>query len=399
MRSDSSLLQKQSRPSLSEYLETRKRSNTGGTDDNDEDEYHLVLNGIVLAVADSCVEISKELRRLPFLLADQDNDLDHMDELNATLPTEVTSESSNINVQGEIQKPMDIIANEMFLKNVRPLVATMISEEEESVIVGNLMSPKTSSFSPSFHVAFDPLDGSNNLDVNMPTGSIFGIYMERRQETKQQHEDDGSYSNDTTPIDTKSGFWLGSPTRSTLVAAGYAVYSSSTEMILSFGDNVVGFTLLDDDEGDGVEIFRLTRPSIVCPDRGPYYSLNEAREPDWPVGLQRWVYDAKRGLTPYKRTYSSRYVCSLCADFHRTLLQGGWAGNPRPHLRLLYEAAPLAFVVEAAGGRGSDGENNLLDICPKGLHARTCVFLGGKADIEDLESYGDIQQGGKQYSA
>merc|ERR1712238_478170 len=113
-------------------------------------------------------------------------------------------------------------------------------------------------------------------------------------------------------------------------------------------------------------------------------------EPDWPDGLRRWIHDAKRGLTPSKTKYSSRYVCSLCADVHRTILKGGWAGNPRPHLRLLYEAAPLAHVVEGCGGRGSDGVKNLLDVTAPplvgggggsrggggGLHHRVPVFLG-----------------------
>ena len=116
--------------------------------------------------------------------------------------------------------------------------------------------------------------------------------------------------------------------------------------------------------------------------------------------MRQWVSDAKRGQTTTGKTYSSRYVCSLCADLHRTLLAGGWAGNPRPHLRLLYEAAPLGFLIEAAGGRASDGRQGLLEIIPEGLHDRVCVFLGSKDDIEDLESYQDVQQiEAKRYEA
>jgi fructose-1,6-bisphosphatase I len=139
--------------------------------------------------------------------------------------------------------------------------------------------------------------------------------------------------------------------------------------------------------------FCLSRTRIKCPPHGPYYSLNEAREPDWSPSLQQWIADAKTGRTATKQTYSSRYVCSLCADFHRTLLQGGWCGNPRPHLRLLYEAAPLAFVMEAAGGSGTDGTSkHLLDVVPEGLHDRLSVFLGSSEDIADLVSYGDVRQ-------
>merc|ERR1711879_672102 len=105
----------------------------------------------------------------------------------------------------------------------------------------------------------------------------------------------------------------------------------------------MGYTL---DVANGRE-FVLTQPTICCPLHGPYYSLNDAREPDWPPGLKRWVHDAKRGKTPSGTKFSARYVCALVADVHRTMLRGGWAGNPRPHLRLLYEAAPLAFVAEA----------------------------------------------------
>lgn len=196
-----------------------------------------------------------------------------------------------------------------------------------------------------------------------------------------------------------------------LVVAGYALYSSSTELVMALPvastseSAVFGFTLNPRQRVGGGTVkemaaaFQLSRREIQCPSFGPYYSLNEAREPDWPQGLKDWVSDAKRGQTTLGRTHSSRYICSLCGDFHRTLLVGGWAGNPRPHLRLLYEAAPLAFVVEAAGGRGSNGQMDLLDISPQGLHDRTCVFLGSTDNIEDLLSYKDIQQGSTSYKA
>eukprot|EP00534_Pseudo-nitzschia_fraudulenta_P006456 CAMPEP_0201193284 /NCGR_PEP_ID=MMETSP0851-20130426/146513_1 /ASSEMBLY_ACC=CAM_ASM_000631 /TAXON_ID=183588 /ORGANISM="Pseudo-nitzschia fraudulenta, Strain WWA7" /LENGTH=259 /DNA_ID=CAMNT_0047479751 /DNA_START=46 /DNA_END=825 /DNA_ORIENTATION=- len=259
----------------------------------------------------------------------------------------------------------------------------MASEEEESVIY----SDGDGNRKFSYEIAFDPLDGSGNLDANLPTGSIFGIAP---CNTRNSNSQDGNQPNFSRP-------------GSALAAAGYAHYSSSTELMVSFGndhpDGVVGFTLSgsgDQPEDD----FLLSRKNICCPSHGPYYSLNEAREPDWPDGLRRWIYDAKRGKTTTGKTYSSRYVCSLCADLHRTLLKGGWAGNPRPHLRLLYEAAPLAFLIEAAGGKGSDGKQNLLDIVPEGLHDRVCVFLGSRDDIEDLEIYGDIQQvQSKRYEA
>mmetsp|Transcript_48961 Transcript_48961/g.158597 ORF Transcript_48961/g.158597 Transcript_48961/m.158597 type:complete len:239 (-) Transcript_48961:429-1145(-) len=210
-------------------------------------------------------------------------------------------------------------------------------------------------------------------------------------------------------------------TRLAASASRYALYTASTELVLSLGSaahsegngvgdgrgetpgggcKALGFTL--DPAGRGAAgggRFVLTRPSLRCPARGPYYSLNDAREPDWPQGLRRWVHDARRGLTPSRTKFSSRYVCALVADVHRTLLRGGWAGNPRPHLRLLYEAAPLAHVAEACGGRASDGVRCLLDVVPEGLHDRVPVFLGSAEDVAELEAYGDVQQGPTVYSA
>jgi fructose-1,6-bisphosphatase I len=333
------------------------------------------LYDVMVAVAESCADVSYSLK------------------------THALKNYSNItttvNVQGEQQKRMDVFANDIFIRNLEYVnaVAAMASEEEEAVIYGkgngssngngDNNNASASGGTRSYEIAFDPLDGSGNLDVNLPTGSIFGIAPFGRNGNERPFSRPGS----------------------ALVASGYALYSSSTELVVSFGndhpDGVVGFTL--DESWDYDErsfVFLLSRIGIRCPPHGPYYSLNEAREPDWPNGLKRWISDAKRGITPTGRTYSSRYVCSLCADLHRTLLEGGWAGNPRPHLRLLYEAAPLAFLIEAAGGRGSDGTKDLLEIEPGGLHDRVCVFLGSKEDIDDLESYGDIQQlQAKRYEA
>lgn len=302
------------------------------------------------------------------------------------------------NVQGETQKGMDVVANEIFKDALRGKVAAMASEEEEGVIFlsGEEGGDNGAGFGQSsqafrYEVAFDPLDGSSNLDSNLPTGSIFGVYAH-------------------SPGDSRH--FRGSARR-TLVAAGYALYSSSTELVLSLPASphkppggggsagstgsacrCMGFTL---DPGRGR--FVLSRRSLACPARGPYYSLNDAREPDWPAGLRRWVNDAKRGATPSATRYSSRYVCALVADVHRTLLTGGWAGNPRPHLRLLYEAAPLAHIAEACGGAASDGVRDLLDIEPAGLHDRTPVFIGSRDDVAELVAYGDVQQKAASYGA
>ena len=333
-RNNNDNIQKKKR-SLSDYLKEEKV---------EED-----LSRVIEAAARACSQVSNELRNLPLL-------------------HDINEDGGDINVQGEEQKGMDVRANIIFLQELNPVVASIVSEEEEDIVVGTNSDMK-------YSIAFDPLDGSSNLDITSPTGSIFGIYRHKNNDA--------------------NGSCFEIPARQSLVAAGYTVYSSATELVLAgLCKGVVGFSLDVEDD-----MFRCSRPNIVCPDRGPYYSLNEAREPDWPSGLRRWITDAKRGQTPSGYKYSARYVCSLTADVHRTLLKGGWAGNPRPHLRLLYESAPLAFILESAGGKGVDGVSNLLDIKPNNLHHRVCTFLGSKFDIDDLEAYGDIQQSSKNYES
>lgn len=126
---------------------------------------------------------------------------------------------------------------------------------------------------------------------------------------------------------------------------------------------------------------------------GQIYSLNDARYFDWPAGLQKYIDTVRQGKGQSGKQYSARYVCSLVADLHRTLLYGGWAGNPRSHLRLLYEANPLSFVAEQAGGKGSDGKRDILGIEPSALHQRLPFFVGSVEDIEELVGYEDVQQG------
>lgn len=327
------------------------------------------LSEVICQAAISCIEISQHLANLP---------------ITSFLNRNMNVESCKTNVQGETQKPMDIIANNIFINNLKSSVGALASEEEEGIILGVSSSADTPF---SYEIAFDPLDGSSNLDVSVPTGSIFGI----------------------APYVVDKPF---SSSGRKLVAAGYAVYSSSLEFVISLTNGsdsfAAGFTLANQNllqrcgikqESNVAARFVLSRPKMQCPRQGSYYSLNEGREPDWPEGLKRWVRDSKRGSLPSGQVYSSRYICSLCADVHRTLLKGGWAGNPRPHLRLLYEAAPLAHIAEACGGKGSDGVRNILDIEPIGLHDRTCVYIGSINDVNELEDYGDVQQSAKTYEA
>ncbi|XP_043816568.1 fructose-1,6-bisphosphatase, chloroplastic isoform X2 [Manihot esculenta] len=258
-------------------------------------------------------------------------------------------------------KPLDIVSNEIILASLRNSgkVAVMASEEDDAPIWINDNGP--------FVVVTDPLDGSRNIDASIPTGTIFGVYK-RLVELDHLPQEEKAMLNS-----------LQSGTR--LVAAGYVLYSSATIFCASFGSGTHAFTL-DHSTGD----FILTHPGIKIPPRGQIYSVNDARYFDWPEGLRQYIDTVRQGKGKYPKKYSARYICSLVADFHRTLMYGGVAMNPRDHLRLVYEANPLSFLVEQAGGRGSDGKVRILSLQPVKLHQRLSLFLGSLEDMEELES-------------
>ncbi|CAI8617967.1 unnamed protein product [Vicia faba] len=200
--------------------------------------------------------------------------------------------------------------------------------------------------------------------------------------------DDGPRLEELDNLPTEEKALLNSlQTGNRLIAAGYVLYSSATILCITFGSGTHAFTL-DRSTGD----FILTNPNIKIPPRGQIYSVNDARYFDWPEGLRKYIDTVRQGKGRYPKKYSARYICSLVADLHRTLLYGGVAMNPRDHLRLVYEANPLSFIVEQAGGRGSDGKSRILSLQPVKLHQRLPLFLGSLEDMEELESYGDVQQ-------
>ena len=274
-------------------------------------------------------------------------------------------------------KQMDIVANDIMKAAMTAagcvgLIAT--EEDDECVPVAGATAADGG---PPFVAVFDPLDGSSNIAACTPTGTIWGVYR-------------ASASPPASPADALQP-------GSSLIAAGYALYSSATMLVLTTGPSggrgVTGFTL-DREAGAWVA----THPSIRVPPRGQIYSLNDARFDDWAPPLQRYISDVRAGRGQSGRQYAARYVCSLVADLHRTLLYGGWAGNPRSHLRRVYEAAPLAAITEAAGGAASDGGGRVLDVTPGALHARAPFFAGSADDIAELVSYGDVRQvGTKKY--
>ncbi|KAH6823617.1 Inositol monophosphatase family protein [Perilla frutescens var. hirtella] len=264
-------------------------------------------------------------------------------------------------------KPLDIVANDIILSSLKNSgkVAVMASEEDDA--------PVWLADDGRFVVVIDPLDGSRNIDASIPTGTIFGIYK-RLEELDHLPAEEKALLNS-----------LQSGTK--LIASGYVLYSSATILCTSFGSGTHAFTL-DHSTGD----FILTHPNIRIPSRGQIYSVNDARYFDWPEGLRQYIDTVRQGKGKHPKKYSARYICSLVADFHRTLLYGGIAMNPRDHLRLVYEANPLSFLAEQAGGQGSDGKHRILSLQPVKLHQRLPLFLGSTDDIEELKSYGDVQQ-------
>jgi len=264
------------------------------------------------------------------------------------------------NVQGEIQQKLDVFANEIIVKAMDHTgrLAAMASEEEPDII------PIPDEFKCGKYVLlFDPLDGSSNIDVNVPVGTIFSVLKKITRGSHGDLED------------------MLQPGRRQ-VAAGYISYGSSTMLVYSTGQGVHGFTL-DPSIGE----FLLSHPDIRVPQRGRYLSVNNAYEQVWdaPVAALMRRY---RGLDGVQKPMSERYVGSLVADFHRNLLGGGLFAypankhSPRGKLRLLYEANPLAFIVEAAGGAAIDGKQDILMVMPTELHQRTPLFIGSKEDVE-----------------
>ncbi|MCS6856106.1 MAG: class 1 fructose-bisphosphatase [Sandaracinaceae bacterium] len=281
---------------------------------------------------------------------------------------DVLGATGAINVQGESVQKLDVLANRILIRCLETTghVCAMASEESESVI------PIASSRG-KYVVLFDPLDGSSNIDVNISIGTIFSIYRRK------------SESGPGTEVDC-----LRRGTEQ--LAAGYIIYGSSTMLVYTTGEGVHGFTL-DPMVGE----FFLSHENIRIPPHAPTYSVNEANAPKWSSNLRRWVEALKSKETPASKPYSLRYVGTLVADFHRTLLRGGifaYPGDqsaPKGKLRLLYEAAPLAFVAEAAGGAASDGMQRILDIEASNLHERTPLFIGSKEDVAFAERF--LRQG------
>lgn len=270
------------------------------------------------------------------------------------------------NVQGEVVKKLDEIANDTFLRAFQGdgLVCALASEEMEQMVSLPENWPRG-----KYMLLFDPLDGSSNTDCNMPLGAIFSVLK---------------YTRTDRP-----------PTESDLlrkgveqVAAGYLLFGSSTMLVYTAGHGVHGFTL-DPSIGE----YLLSHERIRIPDRGKVYATNEGNRHKWTSGMQKYIDYLKASDKSTGRPYSGRYSGCLVADVHRILLGGGvylYPGEvdkPEGKLRLLYEANPLGMVVEQAGGRASTGTIRILDVETKNLHQRVPLIIGSKGDVDMVEAF------------
>ncbi|MFH0881376.1 MAG: class 1 fructose-bisphosphatase [bacterium] len=286
----------------------------------------------------------------------------------AGLIDEISGFTGEMNVQGEQVRKLDVYANDLFkhILKYSGLVCAMASEEDEDLILG-----PTYTNSGKYVVLMDPLDGSSNIDANVSIGSIFAIYHR--------------VSNPGGP-GTMEDFLQ--PGRN-IIAAGYVLYGSSTMMVYSAGNGVHGFTL-----DPSVGTFILSHPNLKIPEKCGIFSVNEGNYHKWSRGVQLYVDRCKGfGEEGLKKPMSARYIGSMVADFHRNLLYGGiflypgQKGAPEGKLRLMYEANPMAYLLETAGGYASNGKIPILDVQPTTLHQRVPLFMGSRSEVETLERF------------
>lgn len=319
----------------------------------------ITIERFILEQEEQFPEASGDLSRILYDIALTGKMIDR--EVSKAGLVDILGQTGTVNVQGEEVQKLDDFAHDCFVKNFdhSARLCVMASEEEEGII------PIPGKFKTGNYVLlFDPLDGSSNIDANGSIGSIFAIYRRVTAKGPGTMEDVLRKGRDQ-------------------VAAGYILYGSSTMLVYSTGQGVSGFTL-DPSIGE----FLLSHPDIQMPDKGKIYSCNE--------GYRNLMHDGTRRLLDYlqdtdedtHRPYSSRYIGSMVADVHRTLLYGGlfmYPGTskaPTGKLRLLYEAAPTGMLIEQAGGLATTGQEPILDIRATELHQRVPLYMGSKKDVE-----------------
>jgi len=289
-------------------------------------------------------------------------------EVNKAGLVDILGDTGNVNVQGEEVKKLDEFANDQFTGVLRHGIscAGIASEELDDVVIFNDEISQNS----KYICMFDPLDGSSNIDVNVSIGTIFSVYRRVTQTG--------------TPVTIKDFFQAGNRQ----VAAGYIIYGSSTILVYATKRGVNGFTL-DQSVGE----FCLSHPNIKCPENGKMYSVNHGNFFGYSDEIKKYIEVCQKRDKTNGGPYTQRYIGSMVSDVHRNLIRGGiflypaTEEKPKGKLRLLYECNPLAYMVEVAGGKATDGTQRILDKVPTELHERTPFFIGSLKMMEELEEY------------
>lgn len=289
-------------------------------------------------------------------------------EVNKAGLVDILGDNGTTNIQGEGQKKLDVYADEQFISALRSggECCVVASEEHDDCIYIESEISKNA----KYIVCIDPLDGSSNIDVNVSVGTIFSIY--RR----------------TTAVDGAVQLEEILQKGTQQVAAGYVIYGSSTMLVYTTGKGVNGFTL-DPSIGE----FCLSHPNMKIPQNGTIYSINEGNYIKFPQGVKDYIKYCQVEDKATLRPFTSRYIGSMVADVHRNLIKGGvflyptTSSHPQGKLRLMYECNPLAFIIEQAGGKASDGHDRILAIRPGHLHQRTPIFIGSTAMVEKVEGF------------
>ncbi len=286
-------------------------------------------------------------------------------EVNKAGLADILGENGTTNVQGEGQKKLDVYANEQFisaLKHGGECCIVASEESDEYIPIESAVSVDA-----KYIVAIDPLDGSSNIDVNVAVGTIFSIY--RRKSIKGKASIDDVLQRGTEQV-----------------AAGYVIYGSSTMLVYTTGKGVNGFTL-DPSIGE----FCLSHPEMKIPHDGVIYSINEGYYVHFPDGVKKYIKYCQVEDAKTNRPYTSRYIGSMVADVHRNLIKGGifiypvTASAPNGKLRLVYECNPMAFIIEQAGGRATNGYERILDLGVNELHQRSAIFIGSENMVRKAE--------------
>jgi len=333
------------RSTLTHYLNEQRRRFPAASGD---------FNALILDVAVACKEIARSVAY-------------------GELGVGAGQQGGNVNVQGETQKPLDVISNQVFTSTNESggCCAGLASEEMDEP---HQIPPQHSR--GKYLLVFDPLDGSSNIDVNVSVGSIFSVLRASRDVLDSRR--------DVTEADfLQAG--------SSQVAAGYALYGPTTMLVLSVGNGVAAFTL-DPALGE----FMLTHPHVQVPADTQEFAINASNARFWETPVKRYVDECLAGKTgPRGKDFNMRWIASMVAEAHRILMRGGVFLYPRDtkdpskpgRLRLLYEANPIGFIMEQAGGRASTGRGAVLEVQPAALHQRIGLVFGSKNEVERIERY------------